>query len=156
MRKRANACASMKGFARFCAKLYLFGFLQGIRNIICNCFRLGLKKTAGKILQPINHPSRYVEHFMIWRHLSRPCTPRFCILDVSSPKLLALFLANPQNAFITATDLLCEYLREWQVLSLLLGDQKSRVAFESSDARSLCHPSDCFDAVYSLSVIEHT
>jgi len=155
VRHRGTVCIAMKGFARFCLNFYLFGFFLGIRNVLLRGFQLGLKKTAGKILQPINHPSRFVEHFMIWRHLSRPCTGRSYFLDVSSPKLLALFLAKAQNALIVTTDLLPEYLREWKILSSLLGGEQSRVAFGSSDARSLCHPSDCFDAVYSLSVIEH-
>lgn len=155
MRSETKVCASLEGFARFCLDFYLFGFFLGIRNIFYNGFKLGLKKTVGKILQPINHPSRFVEHFMIWRHLSHLGTSRSCILDVSSPKLLALFLANRQNNFITTTDLLAEYLRESQVLSVLLRDRKSRLAFESSDACLLCHPANCFDAVYSISVIEH-
>lgn len=155
MASRGNVCVSMKGFARFCLIFYLFGFFLGIRNLVLNGFKLGLKKTVGKILQPINHPSRFVEHFMIWRHLSSPCAGRSCFLDVGSPKLLGLFLASRQNTLVTATDLLTEYLTEWKILGSLLGDQKARLAFGSADARSLSHPSDCFDAVYSLSVIEH-
>jgi ubiquinone/menaquinone biosynthesis C-methylase UbiE len=155
MRGSGNICVAMNGFVWFCLKFYFFGFLLGIRNIISNGLKLGLKKTAGKILQPINHPSRFVEHFMIWRRLSHLCVARSHVLDISSPKLLALFLANSQNALITTTDLLADYLGEWQVLSSLLGDRNSRLAFESTDARLLCHSANCFDAVYSLSVIEH-
>ena len=79
-------------------RYYGFGLHAGAANVAANRLRLGLKKTVGKITQPINAPSRFAEYdafdSAIDRYLAATtagATPR--ILDVGSPKLFGLHLA---------------------------------------------------------------
>ena len=71
-------------------------------NVAANKLRLGLKKTVGKITQPVNAPSRFAEYdafeTAIHRHLAAHTGSRPRILDVGSPKLFGLHLACTRSA----------------------------------------------------------
>lgn len=145
-------------YARFCVRFYAFGLSLGLKNLWVNGSLLGWKKAIGKITQPVNAPDRFPECFLVWQYLHCACPTR--ILDLSSPKLLALFTAlrTPRNGSVTATDLVDEYLHEWEALARLEsngGRQSSRLGFERVDARSLPYAAGAFDLAYSVSVLEH-
>ncbi len=143
-------------YVRFAMRYYWFGLQLGVRNVAAHGARLGAKKTLGKIVQPINSPDRFLESFCVWRHLRGLGNGR--ILDVASPKLLALYAAHCGVGMgeLVATDLVSEYLTEYQILATLLtGHISEALRFEAADARKLPYADGSFDAVYSLSVIEH-
>jgi SAM-dependent methyltransferase len=75
------------------------------------------------------------------------------ILDVSSPKVLSLYLGRARRS-ITATDLDdAKIFSRWAMLARISGVKAYEVQYQ--DARKLTYPHDSFDLVYSISVIEH-
>ena len=142
-------------------RYYFFGLRAGLANLRAHGFRLGFKKTVGKITQPINAPSRFPEycHFetAIQDYLSAaPAGRPLKLLDVGSPKLLGLYLGHTTRADVTLTDISELNVDEYRVMwSALRSNAKGTVTFALQDARSLALPSAEFDVVYSMSVIEH-
>lgn len=139
---------------------YFFGLRAGLANLATNGLRLGVRKTAGKISQPINAYSRFPEYSCfdaaIERHLAgSPSTDRK-VLDVGSPKLFGLYLAHRFPIDVVMTDITTLNLHEYGVMWRgLRGAARGRATFSQADGRALSFPDDCFDAVYSMSVLEH-
>lgn len=140
---------------------YSFGLQTGIRSVFTNGLSLGVKKTLGKITQPINAFSRFPEYFYfdlaIRSHLDTlPPEDAVRILDVGSPKLLGLYLAATSKAEVTLTDISELNVEEYRVMWRGLERQATgRAVFGCQDARALTYPDGMFDCVYSMSVIEH-
>lgn len=142
-------------------KYYSFALRAGVLNLMQNGFRIGVKKSVGKITQPINWYTRFPEYCFFDHAISqylmelpRKHQPR--ILDIGSPKAIGLYLAHSADVEITLTDIsplnLDEYRVMWESLSR---KAKGRALFQLQDARSLQIPDAQFDVVYSMSVIEH-
>ena len=140
---------------------YSFGLRAGLANLRVNGLELGLRKTAGKITQPVNSYTRFPEYhwfdLAIRRHLAeRPPGPRPAILDVGSPKLFGLYLASSVPVDLTLTDIselnIDEYRTMWKALARRA---KGQAGFALADARSLPFAGESFDVVYSMSVLEH-
>jgi SAM-dependent methyltransferase len=142
-------------------KYYGFGLWLGVANVLRNGFRLGAKKTLGKILQPINSYTRFPEyHFLekgIREHLQGLVrAERTKILDVGSPKCFGLYLASQLDAEIHLTDMYVPDLEEAKLLwTGLRYHGKGNAVFSVEDARALRYPAEQFDVVYSMSVVEH-
>lgn len=142
-------------------RYYFFGLQAGLKNVRVNRLQLGLRKTLGKITQPINAPSRFPEYHRfasLIREFIRdvPTERPVRILDVGSPKLLGLYLGQATRAALTLTDItdlnLAEYRLMWRALQpAALGT----VDFSLQDARALHFGPATFDLVYSMSVLEH-
>jgi SAM-dependent methyltransferase len=140
---------------------YRFGLMVGIRNLLRNGFLLGIKKTAGKLLQPINSFTRFpeyhclgneVEHYLIHSLAGR----RAKVLDVGSPKCFGLYLAYQFDIEIHLTDIDRPSVREAEVLwDAIQSRAKGHTTFSVQDARSLNYTANEFDIVYSMSVVEH-
>ncbi|MEN3282315.1 MAG: hypothetical protein V7607_3455 [Solirubrobacteraceae bacterium] len=80
------------------------------------------------------------------------------ILDISSPKLLACWLAAHRPAEVVATDLWVDEIDSWRQLVTQAdphGRRYGRLRLDVADATALPFPDASFDAVYSVSVIEH-
>jgi ubiquinone/menaquinone biosynthesis C-methylase UbiE len=80
------------------------------------------------------------------------------VLDVSSPKLLACWLADREGANVVGTDLWEAEIEEWRRLVSAAdptGQRFSRLTLEVADARNLPYEDASFDSAYSVSVIEH-
>lgn len=76
------------------------------------------------------------------------------ILDVSSPKLVSLYLARQNGCEVHAIDLDDQKLvSRWGVAAKALKLKNYNVSFQ--DARHLQFPDSYFDLAYSISVIEH-
>lgn len=142
-------------------KYYSFGLKAGISNLLSNRLRLGVKKTVGKITQPINSCTRFPEYYWfetaIRDYLSTlPAGHRPKILDVGSPKMLGLYFGVIAPVEVTLSDIselnIDEYRTMWHALE---PKAKGQVSFSLEDARSLQLPDAEFDVVYSMSVIEH-
>jgi SAM-dependent methyltransferase len=77
------------------------------------------------------------------------------VLDVSSPKLLALYLADRVGCSVVATDIEGDFVSEWAGARAALGLAAPQLEFGVEDGRALTFPTGSFDAVYSVSVVEH-
>jgi SAM-dependent methyltransferase len=143
------------------AKYYGFGLRLGVANVLRNGFRLGAKKTLGKILQPINSYTRFPEYYFVEGSIREYLLglvreERAKILDVGSPKCFGLYLASQLDAEIQLTDVYPPDLKEAEFLwGGIRHHGKGDAVFSVEDARFLRYPAEQFDVVYSMSVIEH-
>lgn len=142
-------------------RYYRFGLRAGVTNLLANGLRLGIKKTVGKITQPINSHTRFPEYYWfdaaIRAHLqSLPEHRRVKVLDVGSPKMFGLCLAFETDAEVMLSDISAlnvdEYRMMWRGLER---HAKGNALFSLQDARALNFSDAEFDVVYSMSVIEH-
>lgn len=143
------------------ATFYRFGLTLGAANLLRNGFRLGFKKTLGKILQPINSYTRFPEYdFMagqISNHVSsHDRSAPIRILDVASPKCFGLYLARHLDVTLHLTDIDEPSAAESEVLwTSIRHHAMGNAIFSTQDARSLNYADEEFDVVYSMSVVEH-
>jgi SAM-dependent methyltransferase len=80
------------------------------------------------------------------------------VLDIASPKLLGLWLAEHTGAEIVGTDLWAADIESWRTLVKAADPDATRwptLKLETADATALDYPDASFDAAYSASVIEH-
>lgn len=77
------------------------------------------------------------------------------VLDIGSPKLLALYLAEEKRARVRATDIESYFLEKLERIRQVRGLSPERFALETQDGRKLSYPDASFDKVYSISVVEH-
>ncbi|MHB8792447.1 MAG: class I SAM-dependent methyltransferase [Thermoleophilia bacterium] len=140
-------------------EFYLFGLKAGLASAMKNRLALGGKKTIGKITQPVNFYSRFPEYHYFLAALEpfirgNNGIPK--ILDVGSPKLFGLYLAFTQKVELTMTDISSLNIDEYRIMWRGLSDRaKGSVHFELQDIRGLSYDSGLFDAVFSMSVLEH-
>jgi SAM-dependent methyltransferase len=140
---------------------YFWGLRVGLLNLFRNRTALGLKKTLGKIFQPLNSYTRFpeyhflgqaIEHFIAEEERERPLV----VLDIGSPKLFGLYLAYHYDIEIYLTDIshlnIDEYIILWNAIR---NKARGRILFERQDGRALSYSAARFDIVYSMSVVEH-
>jgi len=140
---------------------YRFGLKAGLANLSRNGWKLGARKTLGKILQPVNSYGRFPEYSffeegleMLWR--PSPAGEEIRILDVGSPKLFGLYLAYHYPVRVWLTDINPLNIDEYRLLwSALSQGAAGAVVFDLQDGRRLSFPDRMFDGVYAMSVIEH-
>ncbi|MHB8873298.1 MAG: SAM-dependent methyltransferase [Myxococcaceae bacterium] len=77
------------------------------------------------------------------------------VLDIGSPKLLSLYLAEKVKALVSATDVEPYFLEKLEVARQARGIPPERLRLEVQDGRRLSYPDESFDRVYSISVLEH-
>ena len=140
-------------------KFYRFGLRLGVANFRKNRFSLGIRKTIGKLTQPINSYTRFPEYALMEESIRSFCDASELpaeILDVGSPKCFGLFLASTQSCTVEMTDIsplnLDEYGTMWDSVR---PQAKGHARFSLQDARGLTYKEDLFDIVYSMSVLEH-
>jgi len=135
---------------------YAFGLQVAVRNLgLASVRQLGLRKTLGKLFQPIDY-SRFEEFTLTLRGLDVRDSDR--LLDISSPKLFALWLTSERRCAVTATDIMPSVAQEWQAISERLRAARrlaGELRLETEDARALSYPAETFDRVFSISVLEH-
>jgi SAM-dependent methyltransferase len=141
-------------------RFYVAGLRLGLSNLTRNRFALGLKKTVGKIAQPVNSFTRFPEYYFINTEIKKRVSQAHnalpAILDVGSPKLLGLILAEALEVDLRLTDISTLNLDEYEIMWRSVRTRaKGKATFEQQDARSLSYPNDSFDVAYSMSVLEH-
>jgi SAM-dependent methyltransferase len=108
-----------------------------------------------RVLNPVNY-WRTVEMPWVFRALSPSAGDR--LLDIGSPKLLSLYLAERLGCIVWASDILADVAsesRRWQVARSLVGLSASRYIVTAQDGRSLACRGGSFDKAYAISVFEH-
>ncbi|HWC74521.1 MAG TPA: class I SAM-dependent methyltransferase [Gemmatimonadales bacterium] len=112
---------------------------------------LGLKRLA----LPVSY-WRSREFAYVGRQLQ--LRPGARVLDLGSPKDLAVMLARHRGYEVVATDILPDAIalsRRYARAQGLDGRGPGRVHSEVQDGRALEYPNGSFDAAYSVSVLEH-
>jgi SAM-dependent methyltransferase len=80
------------------------------------------------------------------------------VLDISSPKLLACWLAENTSSEVVATDLWASEIDRWRKLTRAADPKRTRykrLTLDVADGRKLQYSDSSFDFAYSSSVIEH-
>lgn len=77
------------------------------------------------------------------------------VLDIGSPKLLALYLATEVGAQVVASDLDPYFMRDYRCLGDAARLPSERFLPTVEDGRRLSFEDESFDRVYSISVVEH-
>ena len=130
----------MRGYG----ELYRTSVVLGARHLR----RRGYAREAViRIVVPLD-PSRYVE--LPWALERLAPLPGETVLDLASPKLLAVTLAR-RGAQVTAVDQLSSEVDAWRALAA----DVPGVEFVVGDGRSLPYPDTSFDHAASISVLEH-
>jgi ubiquinone/menaquinone biosynthesis C-methylase UbiE len=106
-----------------------------------------LREAVIRIVVPLD-PSRYLELPETMRELG--VRPGERVLDLASPKLLAVVLAR-SGAEVTSIDQLESEIESWRKLTV----GEPRLRLEVGDGRALDVEDESFDAAYSVSVLEH-
>src|SRR5580693_6712577 len=133
---------------------YSFGLELGARNLFHNGFALGLRKSFGKLLQPINSYTRIPEYEFMGSWIEAYAKRgRVKILDVGSPKCFGLGLAHRLNAEVHMTDIDQASVEEALILCAAMREKSSgKAEFSVADGRKLDYPDESFDIVYAMSV----
>ena len=113
---------------------------------------LGLKR----VILPSSY-WRTMEFAYVYHQLAHlPAGAR--VLDIGSPKELALMLARRKRYAVTATDLLpepVELARRYARAQGINGEGPGLVHCETQDGRQLTYSDNSFDAAFAVSVLEH-
>jgi SAM-dependent methyltransferase len=130
---------------------YLYGVRLGARAMLKGRIVAGAKR----ILNPVSF-WRCVEVPWVYAAL-QPC-PGDRLLDIGSPKLLSLYLADRVGCRVCAIDLLSQATEEWAAVAragVPGALWRRRYSVLRQDARSLPYRDAAFDKAYSISVLEH-
>ena len=130
------------------ADLYLYGWRLGARLLGGRRWIDGAKF----LVQPVPY-WRSLEYRLVWEAADFRATDR--ILDIGSPKLLSLYLADRVKAEVFSTDISPYFLDEYRFLRRSRRIPEDRLHLEVEDGRALGYPDGRFTKIYSISVIEH-
>lgn len=126
------------------ASLYATSLALGLRYLRRRGY---LREAVVRVVVPLD-PSRYLE--LPWALQTLPARPGQRVLDLASPKLLAVALAR-RGVEVTSVDALEREVETWR----LLAEGEPRARFQVADGRSLPFSDRSFHHAYSLSVLEH-
>jgi SAM-dependent methyltransferase len=133
-----------------CGDLAQFNRRLGISAIQQGRIRLGFKQW----IRPIWY-SRCIEIPVALNSLAISAGQK--ILDVGSPKMASLYVAAVKNCTVYATDVLPDFIRDWNYSRAILCDPDLDLRYiaEAQDARKLPYEDAAFDSIFSISVLEH-
>jgi SAM-dependent methyltransferase len=134
--------------ARHEPRLDAYGRAVGVDLLRAGRFRRGLRC----LFQPVSY-WRSIEYQLVWNAADFQRADR--VLDVGSPKLLSLYLAEQVGAEVFATDIETYFVDEHQLLRRARRIPADRLHIDVQDGRRLDYPDNSFTKVYSISVIEH-
>lgn len=130
----------MRGWGR----LYRTSVGLGARYLLRHGY---LREAVIRVMVPLD-PSRYLELPETMRELA--ARPGERVLDLASPKLLAVALAR-SGAEVVSVDQLESEIESWRKLTA----GEPRLRLEVGDGRGLTFGDASFDGAYSVSVLEH-
>lgn len=130
--------------------LYFYGVGLGLRSLLRGHIS---KKTAALLVMPVNY-WRVVEYDLAFKELDPKSTD--VILDIGSPKLFSLYLAEKFGLQIYPTDIEDYFLKEYEFHKTLVPALiRKNIHLSVQDGRHLDLPDNKFNKVFSISVIEH-
>jgi SAM-dependent methyltransferase len=130
------------------APLFRYGWRLG-----WDLLRHGAPRDALPLLvRPVNY-WRVVEYALVLREAG--FRPRARVLDVGSPKLLSLYLADRLEAEVFATDIEPYFVERYTRIRALRRLPEARLHLQVEDGRRLSFEDATFDTAYSISVLEH-
>jgi SAM-dependent methyltransferase len=128
-------------------------YWYGIKVGICSLLR---RKTSREVFKNIIVPVNY------WRRLEFRLTfdelqpePSDRILDIGSPKLLSLFLADVIGAEVYSTDLKDYFVKDYVGFREMLKIPDRQFHVTTADGRHLPFDDNFFTKIFSISVLEH-
>ncbi len=125
-------------------ELYRISVSLGLRHLARHGYS---REAAIRIVVPLD-PSRYVE--LPWALDRLSTAPGTSVLDLASPKLLAVALAR-RGARVTTVDQLESEIDAWRRLT----EHEANLKLTVGDGRSLPFANASFDNASSISVLEH-
>ena len=128
--------------------LYRYALRVGLHLVSAGRVKRGLRY----LVQPL-HYWRGLEYTLVWNEGGFGPDDR--VLDVGSPKLLALYLAEKVGPEIIATDIDPYFIDEYTFLRGVRGVPEANLRFEVQDGRSLSFRPESFNKVFAVSVVEH-
>jgi hypothetical protein len=98
---------------------YAYGFGAGALNVLRNGFRSGFRATTSSILQPINSYTRFPEYYFLEEVVAAATRARgkerpLAVLDVGSPKLAGMILADRYPVRLRAIDISPSAIRPYR------------------------------------------
>jgi SAM-dependent methyltransferase len=136
-----------KGLARG-PRLYSYGQAVGMNLLSAGRVKRGLRG----LFQPVAY-WRNIEYRLVFD--AARFQPGDRVLDIGSPKLLSLYLAEQVGAEVFATDIEAYFVDEYRFLRARRRIPSERLHIEVQDGRRLSYADDSFTKAYSISVIEH-
>jgi SAM-dependent methyltransferase len=136
-----------KGLARG-PRLYSYGQAVGMNLLSAGRVKRGLRG----LFQPVAY-WRNIEYRLVFD--AARFQPGDRVLDIGSPKLLSLYLAERVGAEVFATDIEAYFVDEYRFLRARRRIPSERLHIEVQDGRRLSYADDSFTKAYSISVIEH-
>jgi ubiquinone/menaquinone biosynthesis C-methylase UbiE len=110
------------------------------------------KETIKNIIYPVNY-WRTIEYKIVFDELHPTKHDR--ILDIGSPKLLSLFIAEKYSSELFSIDINGKFIEEYQTYRRLRGIDDAKYHPLVMDARILQFPDAYFTKIFSISVLEH-
>lgn len=125
-----------------------YGLGVGVRLAMRGAFRRSLRY----LVVPVNY----------WRHLEYGLACEALrvksgdlVLDVGSPKLLSVYLAEKEGATVWATDIDGYFIPEYESVRRILCIPSDRLRLAVMDGRRLEFGDGVFSKAYAISVLEH-
>lgn len=128
--------------------LYWYGIGLGLRLLTHGKVKYGIRY----LLFPVNY-WRNVEYKLVFQAGDFKCGER--VLDLSSPKLLAIYLAKKIGVQIVATDIEDYFLAEYETIRRVEKVSRENFILKTEDGRALSFGDNSFDKIYAISVLEH-
>jgi SAM-dependent methyltransferase len=129
--------------------LYFYGLGVGLESIARGRFS---RETLKNVVVPENY-WRSLENRLTYRELNASSSDT--VLDLGSPKLLSLYLADRVKAEVFSTGIDGYFLRDYAAFGRQKGVPESRFHVLEADGRKLPFPDNHFTRAYSISVLEH-
>lgn len=124
-------------------------------NYLKNCRGIVLKEGIKRLVIPMDI-CRYFEIPETINQLSPKRGEK--ILDLSSPKLTSLYIAENFNSEVFAVDVYKAEIENWRRLIEMIDSSKRRfkhLKLTVADGRKLPYKDNFFDKIFSISVLEH-
>lgn len=125
------------------------GFTHGLRTLP-GVPREGIKR----IVLPVSY-WRTPEFSYVWRRLPPEIGAGHRVFDLGSPKQLAFMIADASGAHVVASDILPDPIATVRRVAERRITRRGSVEARVSDGRALEFEDASFDAVFSVSVLEH-